>query len=80
MIKLRKLPEMTPVKLTIALAPSLHAQLQTYAERYQEVYGASEPLARIVPHMLQTFLESDVAFNRWRKARAQEFGADDTQS
>ncbi len=65
-LKLARLPDRTPVKLTINLPPNLHAALTTYASLYAETYGRDEPIAELVPAMLTAFLESDRAFLRAR--------------
>lgn len=65
-LKLAKLGERTPVKLTISVAPDLHAALSAYASLYTEVYGAEEPVTELIPAMLAGFLESDRAFARFR--------------
>ena len=69
-LKLPKLPERTPVKLTIAVAPDLHLALTQYARLYAETYGREEPVNELVPAMLTAFLESDRTFSRSRKAKA----------
>lgn len=66
-LKLAKLPDRTPVKLTITITPELHRALADYAAVYNEAYGQSEPVAELVPHMLSAFLTSDRGF---AKARA----------
>jgi hypothetical protein len=71
-LKLRKLPDRAPVKLTIQLDPALHATLQMYVAVYRDVYGADEPLSELIPHMLKSFLDSDRSFARARLARANE--------
>ena len=68
-LKLGKLPDRTPVKLSVAIMPDLLAALQTYAAMYAEVYGVEEPLSELVPAMLTSFLESDRNFVRARDAR-----------
>lgn len=65
-IKLRQLPERTPVKLTISLMPDLHSRIGEYAAFYKEVYGREEPVVELIPAMLSAFLESDRAFMRSR--------------
>ena len=67
-LKLAKLPDRTPVKLTITITPDLHQMLQRYAALYAEAYGHQEPVAELVPAMLATFLESDRTFARSRTA------------
>ena len=68
-LKLPRLPDRTPVKITIHLQPDLLRALNQYAEAYRETYGEAEPVAELVPAMLASFLESDRAFvQRRRKA------------
>ena len=69
-LKIAKLPDRTPVKMTIALPPALHSELLAYARLYQEAHGIAEPLEALVPHMLMAFLSSDQAFARSKKNRA----------
>ncbi|MGH6617410.1 DUF2274 domain-containing protein [Sphingomonas sp.] len=68
-LKLAKLPDRTPVKLTIAMMPELHAALTEYAALYVQTYGREEPVAELIPAMLEAFLESDRMFVRSRAAR-----------
>lgn len=71
MLKLRRIPDRTPVKLTILVPPELNEALKNYAAAYQETYGTSEPIAELVPAMLASFIGSDRAFLRARQARGQ---------
>ena len=63
-LKLPKLPDRTPVKITIALSPDLFAALSRYQALYKDVYGTDDPITELVPAMLASFLESDRAFAR----------------
>lgn len=63
-LKLGKLPDRVPVKLTVAIFPDLHQALQDYAALYAQAYGQEEPIAELIPAMLASFLESDRAFAR----------------
>lgn len=63
-LKLGKLPDRTPVKLTISIMPDLHRRLQDYAAAYAEAYGQEEAVVELIPAMLGTFLESDRGFVR----------------
>lgn len=63
-LRLAKLPERTPVKITIAVPPDLHQALADYAELYRETYGQEEPVQDLIPAMLANFLEGDKAFAR----------------
>jgi len=65
-LRLPKLPDRTPVKITISLAPDLNQALGDYAALYNEVYGQSEPMQELIPAMLTRFLESDRTFARRR--------------
>lgn len=61
-LKLPRLPDRTPVRLTISVMPDLHAALVEYAAAYREAYGKEEPVSDLVPAMLEAFLASDRAF------------------
>ena len=68
-LKLGKLPDRTPVKFTITITPSLNQALQTYAELYRENYGQAEPVAELIPYMLESFLASDRTYAKALKNR-----------
>jgi hypothetical protein len=61
-IKLPKLPDRTPVKLTIAVSPALKKALDLYAELYRESYGSEENVCELIPYLLSAFLDSDRQF------------------
>jgi hypothetical protein len=63
-MRLPKLPDRTPVKLTTTLPPQLAARLRDYADFYAETYGVREEVADLVPFMLQAFLDGDAEFRR----------------
>lgn len=63
-IKLPRLPDRTPVKMTIGVSPDLAAALTDYAAMYERTYGRTEPISELVPAMLAAFLESDREFAR----------------
>ena len=68
-LKLQRLPERAPVKLTVSLSPELARDLDDYAAAYEVAYGTRESVAELVPFMLERFLTSDRAFARGRKTR-----------
>ena len=68
MLKLARIPDRTPVKLAILVPPELNETLAAYAAAYEEAYGASVPVAELVPAMLASFLESDREFCRSRQS------------
>ena len=67
-LRIAKLPDRTPVKLTIAILPELHEALQDYAKLYADIYGQSDAMVELVPAMLAAFLESDRAFIKARSS------------
>jgi hypothetical protein len=64
LMKLSKLPDRTPVKLSMTLPPNLAARLRDYADFYAETYGTREEVADLVPFMLEAFLDGDTDFRR----------------
>jgi hypothetical protein len=66
-LKLAKLPDRTPVKVTIGISPHLNQALSAYAEMYRETYGEAERVQDLIPAILASFLESDRAFAARRK-------------
>jgi hypothetical protein len=72
MLKLAQLPDRIPVKLTITLQPDLKKALDDYAAMYSRTYGADEPVAELVPFMLENFLKADVGFKKGRKELDEE--------
>ena len=66
-LKLGKLPDRTPVKITITLGPDLSQALRDYAAIYRTTYGEVESVADLIPFMLSSFLDSDRGFARARK-------------
>lgn len=66
-LKLGKLPDRTPSKITITVSANLSQALQDYAALYRQTYGESETVAELIPFMLAGFLEGDRAFAKARK-------------
>ncbi len=69
-LKLGKLPERTPVKLSINVMPDLAEALAAYAALYKQTYGREEAVPDLIPAMLAAFLESDRVFAKDRKQSA----------
>lgn len=67
-LKLAKLPDRTPVKLSITITPDLQHALRDYAALYAQAYETEEPIVELIPAMLAAFLESDRNFVRAREA------------
>ncbi|PBB32489.1 DUF2274 domain-containing protein [Mesorhizobium sp. WSM3868] len=74
-LKLGKLPERTPSKITITVSADLSQALNDYAVLYRQAYGESETVAELIPFMLLEFLESDRAFAKARKEGVPGAGA-----
>ncbi len=68
-LRLAKLPDRTPVKLSVNIPPDLSKALEDYAGLYAQIYGRNEPVAELIPAILAAFLESDRAFAKARKAK-----------
>jgi hypothetical protein len=71
-MRLPKLPDRVPVKLTVTLAPDLAARLRGYADFYAEIYATREEPADLVPYMLDTFLKGDVEFRRASRSKGDD--------
>ena len=68
-LRIAKLTDRNPVKLTIAAVPDLHDSLQDYAKLYAETYGLADAMVDLVPAMLTAFLEGDREYQKARKER-----------
>jgi hypothetical protein len=66
-LKLARLPDRVPVKLTITVQPDLAQALREYAAVYRATYGEAESVEELVPFMLASFLEGDRGFAKARK-------------
>ncbi|MFK0687941.1 DUF2274 domain-containing protein [Mesorhizobium sp. IMUNJ 23033] len=66
-LKLGKLPDRTPSKVTVTVSAELNQALKDYAALYRQTYGESESVAELIPFMLAEYLESDRAFAKARK-------------
>jgi hypothetical protein len=67
-LKLGRLPERTPVKLTVSLSPDLAERLAAYQALYLKIYEREEPIGELAAAMIAAFLDSDRAFIAARKA------------
>lgn len=61
-LRLAKLPDRKPVKVTIALSAELSVRLRAYAAAYNDAYGEVEDVATLIPYMLATFIDADRGF------------------
>lgn len=66
-LRIGKLPDLTPVKMTVSLDREIHEMLEDYARIYGESYEEAVKPAELVPSMIAGFLASDNGFKRARK-------------
>lgn len=71
-LKLPKLPDRAPVKMTISISPDLKHALDDYAAAYEAAYGEAESVADLVPYMLRSFLAGDRGFAKVRNRLGQD--------
>ncbi len=69
-MKLGKLPDRTPAKISVTLSPELNGALNDYAAIYRDAYGEAAFVADLIPFMLEAFLASDKAFAKARKTKS----------
>ena len=69
-LRIGKLTDLTPVKMTLSLDREVHEMLEDYARIYGESYGEAVKPAELVPPMIAGFLATDNGFKRARKALA----------
>jgi hypothetical protein len=66
-LKLAKLPDQTPVKLSIQITPALHQTLVAYAALYADAYKHEARVEELIPAMLVNFLSSDREFAKTQR-------------
>jgi len=67
-LRIGKLPDLTPVKLTVSLEPEVHQMLEDYAQIYSDSYGEKVKPAALIQSMITGFLATDSGFKRARKS------------
>ncbi len=66
-LKLEKLPDRDPAKISFTASPELKAALNDYAELYRCAYGQKESVADLIPFTLDAFMTADQGFKPSRK-------------
>lgn len=69
-LKLAKLPDRKPVKISITVNPALNQRLDAYADAYKGAYGDEEKVSDLIPYMLEKFLDGDRGFKGKRREKA----------
>jgi len=67
-LRLDKLPDRTPVRMSLSVDPELASALNDYAEIYRQTYGHEQKPEVLIPAMLESFLGGDAGFKRARRA------------
>jgi hypothetical protein len=62
-LRLGPLPKAQQVKMTITLSAELKETLDRYAEVHSASTGEKNDAARLIPFMLEAFIEGDKAFH-----------------
>ena len=60
-----------PRQLKLSLKGRLCQDLDAYRAAYKEAYGVDVELEALIPHMLETYIQSDRSFRTWRNGRPQ---------
>ena len=68
-LKLAKLPDRIPVKISITVPAELSRDLQDYAKAYKLTYGTAESVAELIPFILTAFLANDGGFKKMKSAK-----------
>ena len=63
-LKIAKLRDMTPTKMSINVTPDLKSDLDIYARLYERAYCDKQDITNLIPLMLEGFLASDSGFKK----------------
>ena len=66
-LKIAKLRDMTPTKMSINVTPDLKSDLDIYARLYERAYGDTQDVTNLIPLMLEGFLASDSGFKKAKR-------------
>ena len=66
-LKIAKLRDMTPTKISINVTPDLKSDLDVYARLYERAYGDKQDVTNLIPLMLEGFLASDSGFKKAKR-------------
>lgn len=66
-LKLARLPDRKPIKISVTISPALNQRLNSYAQAYKAAYGDDEEVEELIPFMLERFLDADRSFNGGRR-------------
>ena len=66
-LKIARLPDRKPVKITISIISDLYEQIQDYVRVYEAEYSETETAQNLMPAMLEAFIQSDYQFRKTRQ-------------
>jgi hypothetical protein len=58
-----------PRPIRLSLKGRLCQELEAYRAAYKEAYGVDVELEALIPHILETYIQSDRSFKSWRNGR-----------
>lgn len=67
-LKIGRLKDKKPTKITIDVDPDLLADLTDYARVYEQAYGQSADVKALIPSMLRALMDGDAGFKRARRS------------
>ena len=70
-LKIGPIPDRSPARLTLSLAPEILASLVDYAAIHAAEHGREASVAELAALMIEKFLETDAGFRRVRKTLQQ---------
>lgn len=71
-LRLGKIEDDKPIKLAIEVSGAVHRDLAAYARAHAKETGLDQPLSieRLIPPMIERFMEGDRVFARHRRTSA----------
>jgi len=74
-LKIKKIPDRTPVKITLSLPPEIYSDLLIYAEIYQKEHGSVETPQILAVQMITAFIQSDSGFRKAKQLMSEKGNA-----
>lgn len=75
-LRLKKIADKTPVKITLSLPPEVHADLLIYAEIYRKEHGSQETQQVLAAQMIATFMQGDTQFRKDKRSLLENLNYD----
>ncbi|PHZ86751.1 DUF2274 domain-containing protein [Paremcibacter congregatus] len=68
LLRIKKITDRTPVKITLSLPPETHSDLLKYAEIYRQEHSCTETPQVLAVHMITAFIQSDNGFKKAKQS------------